>query len=92
MHEPDVHCIALGFPFDGHILVSQVEQVVELTGVKPRYAIVDRGYKGQKKIGTTNVVMLKNLKRESRYLKKKREERCRSRCGIEGLVKGSTIK
>jgi transposase, IS5 family len=73
-------------PFDGHTLVSQVEQVEELTGFKPRYAIVDRGYKGQNKIGTTNVVMPKNLKRVSRYLKKKREERCRSRSGIEGLI------
>jgi hypothetical protein len=31
-------------------------------------------------------VMPKNLKKESYYLKKKREERCRSRAGIEGLI------
>jgi len=73
-------------PFDGHTLKPQLEQVQELTGVTPRYAIVDRGYKGQKQIGRTIVVMPKNLKRESRYLKKKREERCRSRSGIEGLI------
>jgi hypothetical protein len=30
--------------------------------------------------------MPKNLKKESFYLKKKREERCRSRAGIEGLI------
>lgn len=30
--------------------------------------------------------MPKALKRESYYLKKKREERCRSRAGIEGLI------
>jgi IS5 family transposase len=30
--------------------------------------------------------MPKLLKRESYYLKKKREERCRSRAGIEGLI------
>jgi hypothetical protein len=30
--------------------------------------------------------MPKVLKRESYYLKKKREERCRSRAGIEGLI------
>jgi len=73
-------------PFDGHTLQPQLEQVAELTGFTPRYAIVDRGYKGQNQIGKTNVVMPKNLKRESRYLKKKREERCRSRSGIEGLI------
>lgn len=73
-------------PFDGHTLKPQLVQVEELTGFIPRYAIVDRGYKGQNRIGITNVVMPKNLKRESRYLRKKREERCRSRSGIEGLI------
>jgi len=34
----------------------------------------------------TDVVMPKTLKKESYYLKKKREERCRSRAGIEGLI------
>lgn len=33
-----------------------------------------------------DIVMPKNLKGESYYLKKKREERCRSRAGIEGLI------
>jgi len=61
-----------GNPFDGHTLKPQIEQVKELTGIAPRYAIVDRGYKGQNQIGRTKVVMPKNLKRESRYLKKKR--------------------
>lgn len=42
--------------------------------------------RGQDKVGKTDVVMPKNLKRESRYLKKKREERCRSRAGVEGLI------
>jgi len=67
-------------------LLPQLEQVEELTGLQPRYAIVDRGYRGQNQIGNTNVVMPMNLKMESRYLKKKREERCRSRSGIEGLI------
>lgn len=75
-----------GNPFDGHTLKPQIEQVKELTGIAPRYAIVDRGYKGQNQIGRTKVVMPKNLKRESRYLKKKREERCRSRSGVEALI------
>jgi IS5 family transposase len=73
-------------PYDGHTLKPQLAQVQELTGRDPRYAIVDRGYRGQNKIGRTVVVMPKNLKRESYYLKKKREERCRSRAGVEGLI------
>lgn len=75
-----------GNAFDGHTLKPQLQQVRELTGGKTRKAIVDRGYRGRDKIGITDVVMPKTLKRESYYLKKKREERCRSRAGIEGLI------
>jgi len=80
---------AIGFegnPFDGHTLEPQLEQVKELTGLKPRYAIVDRGYRGKSEIDGIKIVMPKNLKRESRYLKKKREERCRSRSGVEAVI------
>ena len=52
----------------------------------PRCEIVDRGYRGQNQIGTTNGVMPKNLKRDSRYQKQKKEERCHSRVGVEGLI------
>ncbi len=75
-----------GNAFDGHTLKPQLDQVKELTGGKIRKAIVDRGYRGRDKIGITDVVMPKTLKRESYYLKKQREERCRSRAGIEGLI------
>ncbi len=75
-----------GNPFDGHTLEPQLEQIRELTGMDPKYAIVDRGYRGRNQIGDTQIVMPKILKRESRYLKKKREERCRSRSGVEALI------
>ena len=75
-----------GNVFDGHTLEPQLGQVKELTGGKIKKAIVDRGYRGRDKIGITDVVMPKTLKRESYYLKKQREERCRSRAGIEGLI------
>ena len=73
-------------PFDGHTLEPQLEQVKELTGFMPKVAIVDKGYRGQNQIGATQVVSPKNLKRESYYKKKKREARCRSRAGVEGLI------
>ncbi len=73
-------------PFDGHTLEPQLAQVEELAGFMPRYAIVDRGYRGQNQIGEINVVIPKNLKRENHYQKKKREERCRSRSGIEAMI------
>lgn len=72
--------------YDGHTLEPQLEQVKELTGGKIRKAIVDRGYKVKGGIPGIDIVMPKNLKRESYYMKKKREERCRSRAGIEGLI------
>ncbi len=72
--------------YDGRTLKPQLDQVVELTEGKIRKAIVDKGYKVKGGIEGIDIVMPKNLKRESYYLKKKREERCRSRAGIEGLI------
>lgn len=71
--------------FNGHTLKPQLKQVKELTGGKIKKAIVDHGYKGQDRIGITDVVMPNTRKRENYYLKKQREERCRSWAGIEGL-------
>ena len=75
-----------GNAYDGHTLEPQLEQVKELTGGKIKKAIVDRGYKVKGGIPDVDIVMPKALKTESYYLKKKREERCRSRAGIEGLI------
>ena len=72
--------------YDGRTLKPQLDQVEELTGGKVKKAIVDRGYKVKGGLPDVDIVMPKNLKRESYYLKKKREERCRSRAGIEGLI------
>jgi len=72
--------------YDGRTLKPQLEQVKELTGGKIKKAIVDKGYKVKGGITGVDIVMPKMLKRESYYLKKKREERCRSRAGIEGLI------
>ena len=77
-----------GNAYDGHTLEAQLEQVKELTGgkCKIKKAIVDKGYKVKGGIPGVDIVMPKMLKGESYYLKKKREERCRSRAGIEGLI------
>jgi IS5 family transposase len=75
-----------GNAYDGHTLKPQLEQVKELTGGKIKKAIVDKGYNVKGGIPGVGIVMPKMLKGESYYLKKKREERCRSRAGIEGLI------
>ena len=77
---------AEGNAYDGHTLKPQPDQVKELTGGKINKAIVDRGYKVKGGIRGVDIVMPKALKRESYYLEKKHEERCRSRAGIEGLI------
>ena len=75
-----------GNAFDGHTLKPQLDQVKEFTAGKIKKAIVDRGYRGQDKIGATEIVMPNPRKKESYYLKKQREARCRSRAGVEGLI------
>jgi transposase, IS5 family len=72
--------------YDGRTLEPQLSQIEDLTGGKVKKAIVDRGYKVKGGLPGVDIVMPKNLKKESYYLKKKREERCRSRAGIEGLI------
>ena len=47
---------------------------------------VDNGYMVKGVIPGIDIVVPKVLKRESYYLKKKWEERCMSRAGIEGLI------
>jgi len=75
-----------GNAFDGHTLSPQLEQVREFTHGKIRKAIVDRGYKGKDRIAGTDIVFPNSKKKESYYLKKQRQARCRSRAGIEGLI------
>jgi IS5 family transposase len=72
--------------YDGRTLKPQLEQVKHLTEGKIKKAIVDKGYKVKGGLQGIDIVMPKVLKKESYYLKKKREERCRSRAGIEGLI------
>jgi len=37
-------------PYDGHTLEPQVQQVEDMLGILPKTALVDRGYKGTKKV------------------------------------------
>jgi len=72
--------------YDGRTLKPQLDQVMELTEGRIKKAIVDECYKVKGWITGIDNVMPKVLKRESYYLKQKREEQRRSRAGIEGLI------
>jgi transposase, IS5 family len=67
-------------------LQSRLDQIEELTGGKVKKAIVDIGYKVKGGLQGFDIVMPNSLKRESYYLKKMKEEQCRSGAGIEGLI------
>ena len=57
-----------------------------MTRGKEKKAIINKVYKVIGEISDLDIIILKNHKRESYYLNKQREARCRSRAGIEGLI------
>lgn len=73
--------------FDGHTLDPALEQVAELTGKRPKRAVVDRGYKGAEKIGETIVVLPKPPKKnQSKYQTQQLRKLHKSRAGIEPII------
>lgn len=80
---------ALGFrnEYDGHTLTPVLEQVSRLVGKSPKRAKVDRGYRGKKSIGETEILIPSNSsKSKSYYQKRKLSEAHRKRAGIEPVI------
>jgi len=74
-------------PYDGHTLEPHLQQVERLTGKRPKVGIVDRGYKGKKKINETEIVAPKApTKTATSYQKQKARKRFRARAGIEPII------
>ena len=74
-------------PYDGHTLKQHLAQVEILTGRKPKVGIVDRGYRGRKKINGTEIISPKPLgKKATAYQKRKARIRFRARAGIEPII------
>jgi transposase, IS5 family len=70
-----------GNPYDGHTLKDALDQVTELTGVKPQRCYVDRGYRGH---GVTDTeVFLSNQKRKVTPTIKREMKR---RSAIEAVI------
>ncbi len=73
--------------YDGDTLIPQLEQVESLTGHKPPNGIVDRGYRGRKKVNGTQIIIPKKLPAwTTRYQKQKFRKYFRSRAGIEPII------
>jgi IS5 family transposase len=68
-------------PYDGHTLEAAIEQTVNLTGITPKQAFVDRGYKGHQPQRLT--VWIAGAKRGVTSLIKKRLKR---RNAIEPVI------
>ena len=73
--------------YDGHTLEDVLAQTQELTGVAPKTATVDRGYKGKQIVAGTQINIPKPpLKKDSEYQKRKKRKYFRRRAAIEPII------
>jgi len=73
--------------YDGHTLPEALEQCEELRGIRPKIAIVDRGYRGKQQIEGTEILMPKPPKKSaSKYQRRKARKRFRRRAAIEPVI------
>jgi transposase, IS5 family len=80
---------AMGFrnEYDGHTLEPVLEQVKKLLGKTPKKAKVDRGYRGKKQIGDTEIMIPSPPKKSmSDYQKRKLRQAHSKRAGIEPII------
>lgn len=80
---------AMGFrnEYDGHTLGPALEQVKRLTGRTPRTAKVDRGYRGKKQIGETEIMIPSPPKKSlNHYQRKKISNAHKKRAAIEPVI------
>lgn len=76
-----------GNPYDGHTLTPALEQHIRLTGNIPKVCLADKGYRGNSKIGVTQVLMpKKGTRTQTPYQKQKARKRMRKRAGIEPVI------
>lgn len=73
--------------YDGHTIDDAMEQVNRIYGRKVKILACDRGYRGQKKTGDTDV-MIPDVPRktDSNYIKGKKHKLFRKRAGIEPVI------
>ena len=76
-----------GNPYDGHTLPAHLEQVSRLTGYTPKEALADRGYRGRKRVGSTEIsIPSSGTPGQSYYQKRKARKKFCKRAGIEPVI------
>jgi IS5 family transposase len=66
---------------------EHLSQVEGITGRLPRVGIVDRGYRGKRFVGSTEIISPKPLgKKASSYQRSLARKRFRARAGIEPII------
>ena len=80
---------AMGFrnEYDGHTLAPALEQVRRLCGKYPETVKVDRGYRGNKRIGGSDILIPSVPKKSDSYYKRKKISRAhKKRAAIEPVI------
>ena len=76
-----------GNPYDGHTIDAVLKQLKRITGTQPDILIADRGYRGEKDFGKTQLVTPSRPTRDdTEYKKRKQRKRFRKRAGIEATI------
>lgn len=75
-----------GNPHDSTTLEPTLEHVKQTTGKVFKRTLVDRGYRGKKNIGETEVILPGTSIGKSAYQKRKYRKKCRSRAAIEPII------
>ena len=70
-----------GNPYDGHTVDSQIEQIEILSGVTPKIALVDRGYRGVEPTAPTRLLVS-----HTRRLPKKLKKLLKRRQVVEPMI------
>ena len=73
--------------YDGHTLPDVLEQCWSITETCPSVAICDRGYRGLKQVGDTNILIPgRPKKKDTQCQRRKARERFRRRAAIEPVI------